>query len=160
MKRKSNSLFYVDRITNGFSNLYVLDGWDWGGTKIIRYDDVGNINYGATGRHIHENFEANKKVHFEDLMKAGGHFQQAEDAFWNGHPVDFLKNFNLLLKDKNTLFYIENTCSPYDEETLGAKAYIDKLNDEFIKIRKDRRSEFGDDARDTYAIGWGFSKYR
>lgn len=160
-KNLTNSRFYVGKISDGKSGLFCLDGWNYKNTKLLRYDDVGNINYGATGGVLAKKWTGNISwIHIQELLIGGGAVQILTDAendlkYING-ALKFVFDGAEAYLEAGTLSFLEGAYQYQVPFLKQVSAFNEKLAE---RKKRGERNIYGDDPRDTYAIEWGYRTF-
>lgn len=121
--------------------------------NLLRYDDVGNINYGATGQALQGVFGKNKRIHLDGLLKAAGHKQQYDDKLISKWTAMFK-----MFLDANGYVSLRAP-SLENMDTDKIMKHVEEVNKNLHSIRGRLRNEYGDDPRDSWAIAWGMKEF-
>lgn len=167
-----DGLFHKNKFRGQYSQYFRMNDWGYNPERILRYDDVGNINYGATGRHLSEDtvlpsvtenghtyFRTDRIIDYKILIKEGGLYQKLTDSsnyferklYWLKMGINSLGLFKL---DSNNLASSDQILN---EEI---RKHVENINDHIYETKKGLRNDVGDDPRDSYAITWGYEKFR
>lgn len=150
-------LFPTDFRTSSLHNkskFFYFKGFGYKKLDLLRNDDVGNMVYGATGRHLTGIFSDVIAISPEMLIDMGGEVQKISDMGKNV-PIELLKRYGhikVIWEDMKKSLRLDYHWNYEDTLSKEIKNYIDKVNSKIVN----GRNEIGDDPRDSYSIGRGY----